>query len=283
MSAPRPLGSVAAGVYAGLTDHPPAKPFKPVAGHAADNRPRSLSEKQRKIPLLGLAADRIAEEVHNRAQRWLRRLDTIHASGCRTKQQRWNALGALASPLLACLDLSNLCLGWYTADGVFRLNRQRRLAQAANLGEARVSRTIAALIDAQYAYKRVKRIFKHGKHWVCRVTIHLRRQFFIDLGLGHVLAETVARARAKRNIHLAAVAARQQQQRMQELVDAQQRRQSHRQAQAAREARVVQIDKAKRAAYSQARQEAWSRLVVANPGATPAQLRELLERDFPPI
>jgi DNA-binding transcriptional ArsR family regulator len=273
---------MAAGLYAGLTTHAPAKPFKPVAGPAAGHQPRGLSEKQRKIPLLSLAADRIAEEVRNRERRWLRRLDTIHASGCRTKQQRWNALGAMASTLLARLDLSNLCLGWFDDEGRFRLNRQRRLAESSDLTDCRVSRTLSALEAAGYVTRRFSRIYKFGQHWITRVTIHLRRRFFVDLGLGHVLAETVARARGKRNLHLGKDKARQQQDALQELSDAQQRRQSHRKAQAAREAKVTQIDKAKRAAYNEARLEAWSRLVADNPGASPSQLRELLERDFPP-
>lgn len=273
---------MAAGLYSGLTEHAPAKAVKPVAGPDAGQQPRGLSDKQLKIPLLRLAFERIGEEVRQRDRRWLRRLDHIHASGCRTKQQRWDALGAMAETLLARLDLSNLCLGWFDADGRFRLNRQRRIAESSAMTDCRVSRTLSALEDAGYVTRRFSRIYKFGQHWITRVTIHLRRRFFVDLGLGHVLAETVARARSKRNMHLGRVKARQQQEALQELADAQQRRQSHRKAQAAREAKVVQIDKAKRAAYNEARQEAWSRLIADNPGASPSELRVLLEHEFPP-
>jgi len=275
---PRQLGSVASGVYAGLTDHPPAPAFKSVAGHAADNQPRQLTEKQRKIPLLGLAADRIAEEVRKREQRWLRRLDTIHASGCRTKQQRWDALGALAETILARIDLSNLCLGWYAEDGRFCLNRQRRLAQSGNLSECRVSRTLSALEDAGYVYRRFSRIYKHGQHWITRVTIHMRRQFFVDLGLGHLLAETVARAKAKRDVKLRAIQAKQQQEAMQDLAAAQQRKQSHHQAQSARKAKVVQLDQQREQVRRRDEYDLAQQIAIEHAELSPAQQLELLKK-----
>lgn len=272
-----PSSSPEAAAYAGLSAPLPAA----VAGHAAGRRPRALSEKQRQ-GLLGTAAARVAEEARDRKRRWLRRLDTIHVSGCRTKRQRWDALAALAEPLLARLDLATLALGWLDDNGAFRLNRQRGLAEDTGLSECRVSRTLSALEAAGYVRRRVRRIFKRGEAWVTRVTIHLRPRFFIDLGLGHQLAEARTRKKAQREVHLRNVKARQQQAAIQELGDAQQRRKSHRQAQAVRAAKVVKIEEARVLDRNHLKAEAFHQLAVDNPEWSPAELRAELERRFPP-
>lgn len=270
-----PIHSPEAGAYAGLQ----APAF---AGPAAGRRPRALSEKQRE-GLLGSAAARVAEEARDRKRRWLRRLDTIHASGCRTKRQRWDALAALVEPMLARVDLATLALGWLDESGAFRLNRQRGLAEDTGLSECRVSRTLSALEAAGYVRRRVRRIYRNGQHWVTRVTIHLRPRFFIDLGLGHQLAEARTRKKAQREIKLRDVKARQSREALQELGDAQQRRQSHRQAQAVRAAKVVKIEEARAHDRKRLMAEAFHQLAVDNPEWSPAEMRAELERRFPPV
>jgi DNA-binding MarR family transcriptional regulator len=269
-----PAHSPEAGAYAGLQ----APAF---AGPAAGRRPRALSEKQR-AGVLGLAAARVAEEAKELGRRWLRRLDTIHASGCRTKRQRWEALAALAEPLLARLDLATLALGWLDNNGAFRLNRQRGLADDSGLSESCVSRTLSALEAAQYVRRKVRRIYHNGQRWITRVTIHLRPRFFIDLGLGHQLAEERSRKKARREVHLRDVKARQQREAIQELGDAAMRKQSHRKAQAVRQAKVVKIEEARALDRNRLMAEAFHQLAVDNPELSPAEIRAELERRFPP-
>lgn len=271
-----PSSSPEAAAYAGLS----APLSAAVGGHAAGRRPRALSEKQRD-GLLGTAAARVAEEARDRGRRWLRRLDTIHASGCRTKRQRWDALAALVEPMLARVDLATLALGWLDENGAFRLNRQRGLAEDTGLSECRVSRTLSALEAAGYVRRRVRRIFKRGEAWVTRVTIHLRPRFFIDLGLGHQLAEARTRKKAQREIKLRDVKARQQREAVQELGDAHQRRQSHRKAQAVRSAKVVKIEEARALDLGRLKAEAFHQLAVDNPDWSPSDIRAELERRFP--
>lgn len=273
-----PSSSPEAAAYAGLAAPLPAA----VAGHAAGRRPRALSEKQR-TGLLGTAAARVAEEARERKRRYLRRLDTIHASGCRTKRQRWDALAALAEPLLARLDLATLALGWLDDNGAFRLNRQRGLAEDTGLSECRVSRTLSALEAAGYVRRRVRRIYRNGQQWVTRVTIHLRPRFFIDLGLGHQLAEARTRKKAQREVHLRNVKARQQQAAIQELGDAQQRRQSHRKAQAVRADKVVKISEARELDRGRDEAALVHQLAVDNPDWSPSDIRAELERRRPPV
>lgn len=266
-----------AGAYAGLSAALP----KAIAGHAAGRRPRALSSKQR-AGLLGRAAERVAEEARERGRRWLRDLDLIHKSGCRTKQQRWNALAALAEPMLARVDLATLALGWLDESGAFRLNRQRGLAEDSGLSESCVSRTLAALEKAKYVRRRFRRIYQHGKQWITRVTIHLRPCFFIHLGLGHELAKARTLKKNKREAFLRGVKARQQQSAIQEMGDAAQRRQSHNRAKAVRAAKVVKLEDAKRLERERLMAEAVHQLAVEKPDLSPSQLRAILERRFPP-
>jgi len=272
-------GTPESGVYAELTPHAPAAPYQP-AGHAAGRRPRSLSDKQR-ATFLGPAVARVNEEARTRAGRWIRRLDTIHKSGVRTKQQRWDALAAMAEPIFARVDLATLCLGWLDDSGAFRLNRQRGLAHDGDLTECRVSRTLADLERAGYVRRRVRRIFKNGQHWVSRVTIHLRPRFFIDLGLGHQLAEARTRKKARREATLREAARQQQTEALQELADAQMRRQSHRKAQAVREAKVVAIEEARDLQRRREIAEAFHQLAVDNPELSPSEIKALLRQRYP--
>lgn len=274
MRVPPPAHSPEAGAYAGLQ----APAF---AGPAAGRRPRALSEKQR-AGVLGLAAARVAEEAKERGRRWLRRLDTIHASGCRTKRQRWEALAALAEPLLARLDLATLALGWLDNNGAFRLNRQRGLADDSGLSESCVSRTLSALEAAQYVRRKVRRIYHNGQRWITRVTIHLRPRFFIDLGLGHQLAEERSRKKARREVHLRDVKARQQREAIQEMGDKAVRKQSHRQAQAARDQFRRMAEKARAEQRERDKSAYINKLAVDNPGWSRGEIIAEAERRFPP-
>lgn len=273
-------GTPESGVYAELTPHAPAAPYQP-AGHAAGRRPRSLSDKQR-ATFLGLAVARVNEEARTRAGRWIRRLDTIHKSGVRTKQQRWDALAAMAEPIFARVDLATLCLGWLDDSGAFRLNRQRGLAHDGDLTECRVSRTLADLERAGYVRRRVRRIFKNGQHWVSRVTIHLRPRFFIDLGLGHKLAEARTAKKIVREKRLREISARRQQSALQELTDRQQRRESHRRAEGARQSSAVAQANVRRIDAARARVEALTALVAQHPDKSRAELVAMLDRLHPP-
>lgn len=151
---------------------------------------RTLTERQRRYPLLRLAADRVKHEAETREQRYLRRLDCIHLSGSRTHQQRWEALAILIESLLSRMDLTNLCLGWLDNKGEFHLNRQRILVEDSLLTPSRVSRTLKALEQGGYLTRKYERYYSPERaDWLTRTTIRLRRQFFIDLGLGHELAK----------------------------------------------------------------------------------------------
>lgn len=251
-------GAVAAAAYNGLTAHAPKPRLKLVDRSAQERRPRALTDAQRGT-LLGLAAERIAEEAQDRACRWLRRLDTIHISGVRTKRQRWDALAKMAEPLLARLDLATLALGWLDGQtGAFRLNRQRGLAEDTGLSECCVSRTLTALESAGYLRRRVRRIFKHGKNWVSRVTIHVRPRFFIDLGLGYQLAEERTRKKAKRDKVLAALGMQKSRDRLQAVVDKGQRKASHLAANKARAAQEHAKAEQQRQEKERARAAAWT-------------------------
>lgn len=273
-------GSAESGEYASLSPDAPGAPVRAREGHAAGFRPRALSQKQRGT-LLGIAAKRVAEESRERRRRWLRRLDTVHASGCRTKQQRWDALAAMIEPMLARVDLATLALGWLDDAGVFRLNRQRGLAEDGGLAECRASRTLTALERAGYIRRKVRRIFKHGLHWVCRVTIHLRPRFFIDLGLGGMLAEARTKAKSRRDSRLREIGVRTQRAALDELAAAEQRKRSHRRAKAVREERVVQLEHARAVQSERDRAERLQSLMIDHPEASLTELRAMLDGTSP--
>jgi hypothetical protein len=265
------------GVYANLQAPAP----KALAGPAAGRRPRALSDKQR-ATFLGTAAARVAAEARTREGRWLRRLDTIHLSGCRTKAQRWNALAAMAEPMLARMDIATLCLGYLDSTGAFRLNRQRGLAHDAGLSECSVSRTLTALETARYVKRKLRRIFYQGRAWVTRVTIHIRPQFFIDLGLGYLLAEARTAKKAARAKKLRQIGATQQQSLLQELADKQQRRASHKKAEGARRTRDEQQSNVVRMEDERARAARIVELAIQNPTLSRDQLVALLNKQRPP-
>lgn len=205
------------GFYAPFSGPQPSSP-------AQRRHPGSLSEKQART-FLGEAVRRIRQEAQTREGKWLWRLDRIHQSGCRTKQQRWDALAALAEPLMARIDLATLVLGWLDDNGVFRLNRQRRLVDDGGLTDSRVSRTLTALEEAGYVRRKQRRLFKDGMRWITRTMIHLRPRLFIDLGLGYLLAEARSRKKNERARKLGAIKQQQQQTALQELAQHHQRQQ----------------------------------------------------------
>lgn len=208
------------------------------AGHQAGRRPRRLSDRQRGT-FLGIAASRVKAEAAHRQRCWLRRLDVGHESGYRMHQARWNALAAVIEPLLARLDIATLCLGWLDANGSFRLNRQRGIAEDAGLGESRLSRLLGALEKVGYLRRKFRRIYSFGKTWITRVTLHVRPRFFIDLGLGHQLAAARTHKKQIRQKALAEAKQREQQRLMNALLG--QYRQAERQKKAEqRERREVQ-------------------------------------------
>ena len=282
-------GTPESGVYAALIKEPPvlhavAPAAAPAAfaGHQAIRRPRQLSAKQRAVfPFLGEALERIKAEAVRREQRWLRRLDSIHASGCRTKQQVWNAVSLLSEPIFARFDVATMCCGWLDEKGVFRLNRQKGLAEDTGLTESRVSRALKALMQAGYISKKVKRIYKHGQRWICRITLQIRPQFFVDLGLGHQLAQARTAARKRRDKQLKDVATRQNQSALNELMARQQRNESHRRAEGKRrmaaqeQARVADFEYAKR------RSEVLVELLNQHPDVPHSEIIKALNQRYP--
>lgn len=268
--------SLDAGFTAKLSGELPALPV------AAGRRDGKLSQKQSR-GFLGEAAKRVAYEAKHRDRTFLKALDRTHKSGCRTKQQRWDALATIAPTLLSCYDIATGILGWLDPDGEMRLNRQRLLAEKTGMTDCRVSRTLGALEQAGYVRRKFRRLFKDGKRWITRVMIHLRPRFFIDLGLGHLLASAKNKAKAKRAKAINAVAQRRLVIAGNELAR-QARRTVYRQRAKAKEQRAL-AQYEQRLQEGQARTEAQiiAELAAANPNLTPAQLRALLARDKDPV
>jgi hypothetical protein len=238
-----PAGSPASAVYAALEASldapetpaapPPFKKVLPPVGHQSKRRPRKLSEKQAKT-FLGDAVKRIKAEAQDRTGKYLRDLDCVHQGGGRTRAERWQALAAIAEPLLARLDIATGVLGYLDNNGQFRLNRQNGLAEDAGISPSRLCRLLKALEKAKYTLRKIKRLYRNGKRWVCRITIYVRPRFFIDLGLGflHATARTAkAKAYLKKRRQAQAV---QQQALLDDMAAAHDRRMSHRKAEAAR-------------------------------------------------
>lgn len=260
-----PTSQPEAGLYEGLVETPATRRLPLVERSEAERRPRALSEAQRRT-LLGDAADRIKQEAKTRAARFLRRLDTRHSSGCRTKQQVWNNLSALSEPLLARLDLATMSLGWLDLKtGQFRVNRQRGLAEDTGLSECAVSRTLAALEASGYVYRKVSRIYKHGKNWVTRVLIRLRPRFFIDLGLGYQLSQERTRRRNKRAKHLAALGQRSLDIATRQAAEKRERQSSHKAGKAAHRARQDKARAMDKDAYARGYSERRLAFKLAHP------------------
>lgn len=261
-----------------------AKPAddRPFEGHLANHRPRVLTEKQKQaFPFLSEAVERVQHEVKHRGQRWLRRLDHIHASGCRTKQQCWFAVGAIVLPIMARLDMATLCCGWMDEKGIFHLNRQKGLAEDTGLTESRVSRALRNLERAGYVRRRVSRIYKDGQRWISRVTLHLRPLFFKDLGLGLKMEKARRQAHKRRQRQMEQVGVRQIHQALNELTARQQRNESHRRAQGRRQRIAEAKAHEELIAYRQRRTEVFMQLTKECPHASHAELVQALNQKYP--
>lgn len=237
---PVPANSVRGAQFNGLANIPPrsVKRRKPVGTVDRSDQPRrlrGLSDKQKFVfdGLLSKAEERIQDEAKNRKTRWLRRLDCISRAGYRTYQQKWDTLARLAGPLLARLDLSTMVLGYYQ-NGEYRVNRQRGLSEDSGVNEWTVSRLLTDLETAKYIRRKQRRIFHNGKQWITRTTINVRAQFFIDLGLGHLLAQARTALKAKLKTAVAKHSAMLRAEALADKAGALERKQSHVDAQRAR-------------------------------------------------
>jgi hypothetical protein len=160
---------------------------------------RVLSPKQ-KQSIFGEALKRVVSEAQARTGKFLSRLDRINSSGRRTRQQRWDALAAVAEPMLARLDLAQMTLGWLDNAGVFRLNRQRCLADDGGITESRLSRLLGTLDSAGYTRRKFKREYVGGR-WSTRTLICITECFFVDLGLGQLFTKLRAKAISRRSVN----------------------------------------------------------------------------------
>lgn len=285
-----PAGSPSSAVYAALEASldapetpaapPPFKKVLPPVGHQSLRRPRKLSEKQAKT-FLGEAVKRIKAEAYERTGKYLRDLDTVHQGGGRTRAERWQALAAIAEPLLARLDIATGVLGYLDNQGQFRLNRQNGLAQDAGISPSRLCRLLKALEKAKYTLRKIKRLYRNGKRWVCRITIYVRPRFFHDLGLGfaHATSRTAkAKAYLKKRRQAQAV---QQQALLDDIAAAHDRRMSHRNAEAARAESRKAAENTSKIQAMQHKAGILSDLAKAHPGKGHADIMALYHQLHP--
>lgn len=193
-------GSPASAEYAHLAR--PKQRLGTVNRSHQERRMRGLSDKQKRLGdgLLAKAVERVKLEAAERKCMYLRDFDCFYKHGYRTYQSRWNALADIIEPMLARLNIATMTLGWQDNDGEYHLNRQRGLSEdSTSTKEWTVSRTLSALEQAKYVRRKMRRIFHNGKHWITRVTIHIRPRFFIHLGLAHLLAPLRTDMKAKFN------------------------------------------------------------------------------------
>lgn len=261
--------SVRGAQFNGLAKIPPraVKRRKPVGTVDRDQQPRrlrGLSDKQKCLfdGLLSKAEERIQEEAEQRQTRWLRRLDCISPAGYRTYQQKWDSLKRIAGPLLARLDLSTMVLGYYQA-GEYRLNRQRGLSEDSGVNEWTVSRLLTDMETAGYVRRKQRRIFHNGKQWITRTTINVRAQFFIDLGLGHLLAQARTAMKAKLKTAVAKHSAAAKAEALADQADAKERKDSHEGAQRAKREQQQAAKAAADQAYKIDYFRAWNEFLVA--------------------
>ena len=226
-----PPGSPASAEYAHLGDVPaaPRRKLGVVDRSEMPRRLRTLSALQQKLfnGLLGKTAERVREEAANRECKYLREFDQISNYGMRTYQARWDALAKMIEPMLARLDLATMVLGWLDHNGKFHLNRQRGLSEDSTVKEWTVSRTLTALEEANYIRRRQRRIFHNGKQWITRTTINIRPRFFIDLGLGYLLAEARTLTKKRREKRLITSGERQRAAMTREAIDKLARAKAH--------------------------------------------------------
>ena len=282
------LGSPEAAVYGGL--NPSQAPQK--AAERLLRTPdeikngrtlRTLTDKQKiSFPFLPVALERIEEEAEERGSRWLRRLDCIHASGCRTKQQVWTAVRAISGPMFARLDMATLCLGWLDKNGIFRLNRQRGLAEDSGLTDSRVSRTLFALEQAGYVRRKIRRIYKQGVSWVSRVSIYLRPRFFIDLGLGYQLAKARNASRKRRERQLKEADKHQKVIAMNERTASELRSESHNRANGRRRREAEEKTREDNFEYAKKRVDLIGHLLELHPDVPHSEIIKAVNQKYPP-
>lgn len=170
-------------------------------------QPRRLTDKQRSHPLLAAALERLQSLSSSGRGMYLRRLDTVHDSGRRTRAEVFNLLARSAEQILARLDLATGVLGYLDAEGSFRLCTQRNIALDGGVSPAALNRALRLVDRAGYAVRRIERIAVRdrvsGAQFVrTRVLVMLTEKFFRDLGLAVAWkkAQTWARKRRARLI-----------------------------------------------------------------------------------
>jgi len=276
--------SVRGAQFNGLANIPPRsvkrrKPVGTVDRAQQPRRLRGLSDKQKFVfdGLLGKAEERIQEEAKNRQTRWLRRMDCLSPAGYRTYQQKWDTLARIAGPLLARLDLSTMILGYYQ-NGEYRLNRQRGLSEDSGVNEWTVSRLLGDLEAAKYIRRKQRRIFHNGKQWITRTTINVREQFFIDLGLGHLLAQarTAMKAKLKKAVDKHSAVAKAEA--LADLAGARERKQSHEGAKRARQERDRREQQGIQADYNEQWQRTFAAFIVDTGLREPQLSREFVKK-----
>lgn len=242
-------------------------------------RLRGLTAKQQLAfdGLLSKVQHRVQEEAKNREAKYLRRFDDINVTGCRTYQQRWDALARMIGPMMARLNLATMVMGYLTEKGHFRLNRQRGLAEDSGVAEWTVSRVLTDLEQAKYIRRKFRRIFHNGKQWITRVTINVRPRFFIDLGLGHLLAKARNIAHNDWEKALKAVKASQRQHAVKDEADRLARRKSHEAAKRSRHNAQRQANAEYRFQWS----KAWNEFSAANPSLSAPQRGKLFAQVYP--
>lgn len=271
--APKPVRAVLAtsvrgAQFNGLASIPPKavkrrRPVGPVDRSQHPRRLRGLSDKQKFAfdGLLSKAEERIQEEAKQRQARWLRRMDCLSPAGYRTYQQKWDSLARIAGPLLARLDLSTMVLGYYQ-NGEYRLNRQRGLSEDSGVNEWTVSRLLSDLEVAKYIRRKQRRIFHNGKQWITRTTINVRAQFFIDLGLGHLLAQARSAMKAKLKKVTAQDTAAAKAEALADQARAKDRRSAHEDAKRSRREHEQRTKKQADDTYRDSYMRAWTEFVV---------------------
>lgn len=263
-------GSPESAEYAHLSLVPessPRKPVGPVDRSGMPRRLRGLSAQQQKLfgGLLAKAAERVQEEAQKRECKYLRPFDTISDYGMRTYQTRWDSLAKMIEPMLARLDLATMVLGWLDDNGKFHLNRQRGLSEDSSVKEWTVSRTLTALEDAHYIKRRMRRIFHNGKRWITRVTINIRPRFFIDLGLGYLLAEARTLKKSQREKNLIRTGEKRSKSQTQEMANKLARTKSHKGHLRALKQRQADKDAMDKDTYSRRRNELRTAHALDNP------------------
>ncbi len=278
-------GSVEAAAYAGLDDIPDPQPKRkklpPRDRTGQQRRQTGVTEDQGRMfgGLFNKTIARVHEEADKREGKYLRRFDDINDS--RTYQQRWDSLAELVGPLCARLDLAQLVVGWLDKNGKMHVNRQRKLCEDSGVQEWTMSRLLSDLERAGYVRRKFRRIFYKGKAWITRVTLHVRRRFFIDLGLGHELAEAQTRKRVQRRTLLEMAQTGQREAVKKETAEARMRKQAHDNAQRSARQKQQQRQSVDNIEYKKAWTIAWVDFALANPGLSKLELSQAFHRAHP--